>query len=868
MIKRLTNLPIRQKFAVIIIPLIVIILAFDYLQVRYHYLDYSDSVRLNKAIRIGIEINHVVHEIQKERSISSGFLANQGESFGVKLNQQRERTDSTLQQYFSEITNGELDELMVLHRTDLDQLNAFFDKLSTLRKSIDTHRISSEESIDRFSEVNNNALNTVIKLIDETRDKEIAQQIHAIIYFLKSKESASIERAIGTQAFSHNHIGFDLYNRFTTLVARQNSYLDAFDIIANAESIAYYNQIASGEEIDEVDRMRAVLFANDTLSEDPDHWYEASTTKINRLKDVEDYMSDNIQARTQEIAKSSVRNFWTFLILDVTIGIIAFWLMTTIVTNLLKNVSILEAYTRRISSGDLTKKVVIPTKDELGQYANTFNRMVLEIRKSQFELRKQRDKAKFLYKNIYGVSMVVFENIEQGIFLLDKEFKISKFHSKAMKEIFSNDRIAGENFANFMRPLILPRELEALEMFMRHLFNEDMDEEVVNQLNPIDQVKIHTEQNGIVATKYIRVEFTRIFRKEKIQNIMVSVSDETESILLQQHLNEAEKKKQQETERVLSILKIDPSILRGFLHNSRKMLKSISERYEKNDSDEYADLLSFTFDIIHNLKGNAVVIGMELMANKFHEIEDSITALQSKEVRGKDFLAILYEVDEADRMIAEIAEMLYKIINIYKKFPAEGDSVSNIMVIDSLERGAELIAKELGKTVNVTFESIDNVVLPEAYIEPFKDIMIQLIRNSVVHGIEAPSVRMNVGKVIMGEILIELSKSDDEMFIRYKDDGRGLELELVKRRALDNGLVTDTDLKKMEDFEVADLIFQEGFSTADKSDSHAGRGQGMHLVKSILDNHKGAYDITSVPGKSFEMLIKLPVINTDKADEE
>ncbi|WP_425391452.1 nitrate- and nitrite sensing domain-containing protein [Ekhidna sp.] len=868
MIKRLTNLPIRQKFAVIIIPLIVIILAFDYLQVRYHYLDYSDSVRLNKAITVGIEINHVVHEIQKERSISSGFLANEGDNFGVKLNKQRQKTDSTLQQYYGELSSGELGELMELHRTDLDQLNSFFDKLTALRKNIDQHRISSEESIDRFSEINNQALNTVIKLIDETRDKEIAQQIHAIIYFLKSKEYASIERAIGTQAFSHNHIGFDLYNRFTTLVSKQDSYTDAFAIIANEESIAYYNQIVSGDEVQEVARMREVVFANDTLAEDPADWYEASTAKINLLKKVEDYMSDNIQKRTEVIASQSVRNFWTFLILDITIGVIAFWLMTTIVSNLLRNVSILEAYTRRISAGDMSKKVVIPTKDELGQYANTFNKMVYEIKKSHFELRKQRDKAKFLYKNIYGVSLVVFENIEQGIFLLDKEFKISKFHSKAMKEIFNNDRIAGENFTNFMRPLILPRELEALEMFMRHLFNEDMDEEVVNQLNPIDQVKIHTEQNGIVATKYIRVEFTRIFRKNKINNIMVTVSDETESVLLQQHLSEAEKKKQQETERVLSILKIDPSILRGFLHNSRKMLKSISERYEKNDNDDYSELLSFTFDIIHNLKGNAVVIGMELMANKFHEIEDAITALQSKDVRGKDFLAILYEVDEADRMIAEIAEMLYKIINIYKKFPAEGDSVSNIMVIDSLERGAELIAKEVGKTVNLTFDNLENVVLPETYINPFKDMMIQLIRNSVVHGVEAPSVRMNEGKNVTGELLIELSKQDSEVFIRYIDDGRGLDLEQIKIKAVEHGVVTETELKKMEDYEIQNLIFHEGFSTADKSDTHAGRGQGMHLVKSIIDEHKGAFEINSVPGKSFEMIIKLPILNKENDIEE
>ncbi|MEO9871837.1 nitrate- and nitrite sensing domain-containing protein [Ekhidna sp.] len=867
MIKRLTNLPIRQKFAVIIIPLIVIILAFDYLQVRYHYLDFSDSQRLNKAIIVGIEINHVVHEFQKERSISSGFLANQGESFGVKLRQQRLKTDSTLQKYYSEIATSDLDELVQLHRSDLDELNAYFDKISTLRKSIDEHRISSEESISRFSEINDVGLNTVIKLIDETRDKEVAQQIHAIIYFLKSKEYASIERAIGTQAFSHNHIDFDLYNRFTTLVAKQNSYLDAFEIITNRESLAYYDQIVRGNEVKEVERMREVVFANDTLTEDPDHWYEVSTTKINLLKRVEDYMSDEIQTQTEEISKNSVRNFWTFLILDVTIGIIAFWLMTTLVTNLLKNVSILEAFTKRISAGDLSKKVVIPTKDELGQYANTFNRMVFEIRKSQFELRKQRDKAKFLYKNIYGVSMVVFENIQQGIFLLDKEFKISKFHSKAMKEIFSNERIAGENFSNFMRPLILPRELEALEMFMRHLFNEDMDEEVVNQLNPIDQVKIHTEQDGIVSTKYIRVEFTRIFRKEKIQNIMVSVSDETESILLQQHLNEAEKKKQQETERVLSILKIDPSILRGFLHNSRKMLKSISERYEKNDNDEYSDLLSFTFDTIHNLKGNAVVIGMELMSDKFHSIEDAITALQAKNVRGKDFLAILYEVDEADRMIGEISDMLYKIINIYKKFPAEGDSVSNIMVIDTLERGAELIAKELGKSVNLTFDNIKNVTLPEVYIEPFKDMMIQLIRNSVVHGIESPDSRMNAGKAMMGELLIELSSIDEEIFIRYRDDGHGLDMDLIKTRAMDNGIVTEMDLKKMEEAEIVDLIFDEGFSTAYKSDEHAGRGQGMHLVKSIIRDISGAYDIQSVPGKSFEMTIKLPIIKGEETEE-
>lgn len=867
MFKRLQNLPIRLKFAVIIVPLIIIILAFDYLQVRYHYLDYSDSVRLNKAIDVGIEINHVVHELQKERSISTGFLANEGDTFGEKLSKQRERTDSTITKYYNEIASNRLKSLRELHQKDLDQLNAFFKKIESVRASIDQHRISSEESIEKFSEINNIALNTVIKLIDETRDKEIAQQVHGLIYFLKSKEFASVERATGTQAFSYNHLDFDVYNKFTTIVANQRAYFDAFIIIANKDFRDFYEKTVRGEEIEELERMRRVLFLNETLEEDPDHWYVVSTTKINLLKKVEDYMSEEIQNYTEVIASRSVRNFWTFLFLDVTIGFIAFFLMTSIVSNLLRNVRTLEDFTKKISSGDLTQKVAIDTKDELGQYASTFNKMVFEIRKSHFQLRKQRDKAKFMYKNIYGVSLVVFENIQQGIFLLDKEFKISKFHSKAMNDIFGLERIAGENFTNFMRPLILPRELEALEMFMRHLFNDDMDEEVVNQLNPIDQVKIHTEKNGIVSTKYIRVDFTRIHRKDTIQNIMVTVSDETESVLLQQHLDEAEKKKQLETERVLSILKIDPSILRGFLHNSKKMLRSISEKYESHKKDNYSELLTFTFNTIHNLKGNAVVIGMELMSNKFHEIEEAITKVQNKEVRGKDFLAILYEVDEADRMIVEISDMLYKIVNIYKKFPAEGNSVSNIMVIDTLERGAEMISKEVGKNVDLTFENTDNVVLAEEYINPFKDMMIQLIRNSIVHGIEEPDERLNQGKVASGTINIELSKDEDDLVIKYFDDGKGLDVDSIRAKAIDHGILTATEIERLDDEAVKHLIFDENFSISDKANKHSGRGRGMNIVKDIIETHNGSYTINSLHDEFFEMIIRLPYVEPEITQE-
>ena len=123
---------------------------------------------------------------------------------------------------------------------------------------------------------------------------------------------------------------------------------------------------------------------------------------------------------------------------------------------LLKDVETLEEFTKKVIGGDLSHRVNIKTRDEIGHYADTFNLMIGEIHKSQMALKKERDKARFLYENIYKQSQVVFENVEQGIFLLNKEHKISRLYSRAMETIFGTKTIAGETLVNFMRTLLNP----------------------------------------------------------------------------------------------------------------------------------------------------------------------------------------------------------------------------------------------------------------------------------------------------------------------------------------------------------------------------------------------------------------------------
>lgn len=867
--KLLYDLPIRVKFAVVLVPLIIIIICFDYLQIKHNYLDYTDSDRLNKTLLLGIEINHAVHELQKERSVAIGFVTSGGYEFEQEITKQREVTDSTLNRFFQELERTGIQEAFEDHTDDIEVLKTQFGALGSIRQKVDRLSLDETQILEYYSDINDIALNTVDQLINETRDKEIAQQVHALIYFLKAKERASLERAIGTHAFSSKVMDDDTYATLMALIATQKSYTDAFLVIADAESKKVYERFVSGHDVNEVDRLRELLHERIGYEAEANYWYEMTTSKINALKAVEDNISERLLHRTNYLSTTAFRKFWSFIVLDIVIGFLAFWLMSIIVTNLLANVKTLELFTLRIARGDLSRKVSIPTKDELGQYARTFNVMVDEIIKSQNILRKERDKAKFLYNNIYRVSLVVFKNIHQGIFLLDRNFKMSKLHSAAMEKIFGVPKISGENFANFMRPLIIPRDLEALEMFMRHLFTEDMDEDVVNQLNPIEQVKIYSEKDGVVTTKYIRVNFTRIWRRDRITNIMVTVSDETESILLQKHLEDAEKKKKQETEQVLSILKIDPSLIRGFLYNAKRTLRSISERYETDKGGDLKALLDFTFETIHSLKSNAVVIGLDIMSETFHGIEDAIQELKSKEITGKDFLMILYEIDDADKMIDDMSSMLRKVADIYRKYPSGGHVVSNIMLIDTLERSVKVISEKLNKTVDFFFKNENNLVLPNEHIDTFKDIMIQLIRNSIKHGVEDRDVRVAAGKLVRSSITIELDKlPDDRLRIIYKDDGRGLDISLIKERAIKSNLITKFDAEKLSDEEAVALIYENGFSTASEVDEHAGRGQGMSIVKKLIEGMNARFVTEYEVGKYFKLVIDLPFAGELNQPEE
>jgi two-component system chemotaxis sensor kinase CheA len=190
------------------------------------------------------------------------------------------------------------------------------------------------------------------------------------------------------------------------------------------------------------------------------------------------------------------------------------------------------------------------------------------------------------------------------------------------------------------------------------------------------------------------------------------------------------------------------------------------------------------------------------------------------------------------------------------------DSVMSIRMVpigttfNKFKRLVHDLSRDLGREVDMVTDGAETE-LDKTVIERLSDPLIHLIRNSIDHGIEPPERREAIGKPRRGTILLSAVHSGYNILIRIKDDGRGLDPEAIRAKAIENGLITeDAELTEKELFA---LIFTPGFSTAKEITNVSGRGVGMDVVKSTLESLRSSIKVNSQCGVGTTITIKLPL---------
>lgn len=166
------------------------------------------------------------------------------------------------------------------------------------------------------------------------------------------------------------------------------------------------------------------------------------------------------------------------------------------------------------------------------------------------------------------------------------------------------------------------------------------------------------------------------------------------------------------------------------------------------------------------------------------------------------------------------------------------------------------LQRDLNKKIDLVIEGEDTE-LDKSVVEDLLDPIMHCVRNSVDHGIETPEVRAAAGKPETGTILLKASNEGNQIVIEIKDDGAGIDVEKIRKKAVERGLIHPD--KAVTEQDAFNLIMQPGFSTADKISNISGRGVGLDVVKTMINNLKGTISINSAKGKGTSFIIKLPL---------
>ena len=168
------------------------------------------------------------------------------------------------------------------------------------------------------------------------------------------------------------------------------------------------------------------------------------------------------------------------------------------------------------------------------------------------------------------------------------------------------------------------------------------------------------------------------------------------------------------------------------------------------------------------------------------------------------------------------------------------------------------LSLELDKKINLEMLGADTE-LDRQVLELIKDPLTHMVRNSADHGIETPAERTAAGKQGEGTVTLNAYHEGGHIVIEVNDDGRGINLEKVKEKAIMNGLATDAELEGMSDQQIQQFIMKPGFSTAEAVTNVSGRGVGMDVVRTNIEKIGGTIELKSVEGKGSSFTIKIPL---------
>ncbi len=356
-----------------------------------------------------------------------------------------------------------------------------------------------------------------------------------------------------------------------------------------------------------------------------------------------------------------------------------------------------------------------------------------------------------------------------------------------------------------------------------------------------------------------------------VARVLVNVRDITQEVELEERIKADQERNDAQVGMLAAVINADPVMLGGFVKSTLSRIEAINQALKDPASDENSlrrkvDLIARN---IHSVKGEASALNLTGYVDICENMEDKIGALRKQDrLKGNDFIALAMQLDSL-LTLAQTTETLAARFDpssvseqASQRVGAKLAQTRKTAHKDFYTKFAKEIAQRNGKEVDVVCEGVDEVKLSDSASQSVQDIVVQLLRNAIVHGLEKPDLRQERSKTAQGHVGIRLRTDGQGLAsLTVEDDGAGLDYDKIRDKLQREGkLPPGVDAASIDKKELINAIFKPGFSTLEQSGADAGRGVGMDIIREQARNLKGSIFVKTIPGRltRFTVRFKIP----------
>lgn len=497
------NLKLRWKLiAIVVVPVLVMsFLALD--KVLKSSSIETENARVLRLAQFAVLASNLVHELQKERGFTAGFLGSKGEKFSNQLTEQRKAVDEKNKLLNTFLEGFDASQFSTEFHDELTQAINLSKQISTKRRAISAFDIHLKSALGYYTQTNTSYLKAISYLSKNTSNGELSNAATAYVNFLNSKERAGIERAVLTNAFSQDTFTRGMYEKFLELVVLQDTYMNVFLSLSTADHLTFFKKTFAGRAIEETLRMREVAkskAAEGSFGIDPGYWFKMQTEKINLLKRVENKLSEDLANLAHTLHDQASTTFLSSLILMIGALIVTIASVYFVLRKITRPIHNSVAVANAISEGNLDNKIIVSSKDESGQLLRALKTMQTNLLQAQTDL-QQRMKVERQQAEENNRIRQALDNVSASVMVADTNNRII-YHNTSAQNLFT--RYASQ-LATAM-PRLNPQSLTSSQVSDLHpnqvqiestLFS--LTQEHQEELN-IEEISLQLVINPVIST--------------------------------------------------------------------------------------------------------------------------------------------------------------------------------------------------------------------------------------------------------------------------------------------------------------------------------------------------------------------------------